>query len=162
PQVEDLLLVPAANRSAELRDQLLRYYVTVAPELAKEREAVEKLRGQVPAYPTALVMQERPANNARPTFRHHLGEVLQPQEPVEPDVLSALHPFPADQPRNRLTFTRWLDHPRNPLVGRVTMNRQWAAFFGRGLVHTAEDFGFTGDPPTHPELLDWLAVELVR
>ena len=77
-------------------------------------------------------------------------------------MLSVLPPFPAGQPRNRLTFARWLVDPRNPLVGRVTMNRQWAAFFGRGIVRTAEDFGFTGDPPTHPELLDWLAVELVR
>ena len=76
-------------------------------------------------------------------------------------MLSALPPFPAGQPHNRLTFARWLVDPRNPLVGRVTMNRQWAAFFGRGIVRTAEDFGFTGDPPTHPELLDWLAVEFV-
>src|SRR5262249_18843909 len=124
--------------------------------------AIKKLRDQMPAYPTTLVMAERPVNNPRPTFRHHRGEYLQAEEKVEPDVLSALHPFPADQPRNRLGFARWLVGPRNPLGGGVTMNRQWAAFFGRGIVRTAEDFGFTGEPPTHPELLDWLAVELVR
>jgi hypothetical protein len=140
----------------------LRYYLSVAPELAGEREAIRKLREQMPAYPTTLVMAERPANNPRPTFRHHRGEFLQPQERVEPDVPSAVYPFPAGQPRNRLTFARWLVDPRNPLVGRVTMNRHWAAFFGRGIVRTVEDFGFTGDPPTHPELLDWLAVEFVR
>jgi hypothetical protein len=161
-EVEDLLLVPAARRTAAERERLLRYYLSVAPELAGEREAIKKLRAQAPAYPTTLVMAERPANNPRPTYRHHRGEFLQPQERVEPGVLAALHPLPEGQPRNRLTFARWLVDPNNPLVGRVTVNRQWAAFFGRGIVRTAEDFGFTGDPPTHPELLDWLAVELVR
>jgi hypothetical protein len=107
-------------------------------------------------------MAERPANNPRPTYRHHRGEFLQPQERAEPGVLSALQPLPEGRPRNRLTFARWLVDPHNPLVGRVTVNRQWAAFFGRGIVRTAEDFGFTGDPPTNPELLDWLAVEFVR
>jgi hypothetical protein len=161
-EVEELLLLPAARRTAEQRERLLRYYLSVAPELAGERAAIHKLREQMPAYPTTLVMKERPANNPRPTFRHNRGEFLQPQERVEPDVLSALPPLPPGQPHNRLTFARWLVDPGKPLVGRVTMNRQWAAFFGRGIVRTAEDFGFTGDPPTHPELLDWLAVEFVR
>jgi len=160
--VEDLLLIPAAKRSAEQRERLRRHFLSVAPELAAERESIRKLRAQMPAYPTTLVMAERPANNPRPTFRHHRGEFLQPEERVEPDVLSALVPLAAGQPHNRLTFARWLVDPRNPLVGRVTMNRQWAAFFGRGIVRTVEDFGFTGDPPTYPELLDWLAVEFVN
>jgi hypothetical protein len=87
---------------------------------------------------------------------------LQTEERVEPDVLSVLPPLPNGAPHNRLTFARWLVDPSNPLVGRVTMNRQWTAFFGRGIVLTTQDFGYQGEPPTHPELLDWLAVELVR
>jgi hypothetical protein len=161
-QIEELLLIPAAQRSAEQRDKLLRHYLSIAPELATERDAIRKLENQLPAYPTTLVMAERPASETRPTHIHERGEFLKPTDRVEPGVLSMLPPFPKDTPRDRLTFARWLVAPDNPLVGRVTMNRQWAAFFGRGIVRTTEDFGFQGDPPTHPELLDWLAVEFVK
>jgi hypothetical protein len=161
-QVEELLLVPAEKRSAAQRDRLLKHYLTVAPELAKARAEIDALRAQLPAYPTTLVMQERPPSHPRPTFLHRRGEFLQPTEPVQADVLSCLPPLPKDAPRNRLTFARWLVSPDNPLVGRVTVNRQWAVFFGRGLVRTTEDFGYQGEPPTHPELLDWLAVEFVK
>src|SRR5207253_2778909 len=160
--VEELLLVPAAERTAEQRDRLLRHYLSVAPELASERAAAQKLRDQLPAYPTTLVLAERPPNNPRPTFVHRRGEFLQPEERVEPGLPAVLPPLPADAPRNRLTFARWLVDPGNPLTARVAVNRQWAAFFGRGPVRTVEDFGYQGEPPTHPELLDWLAVEFVR
>jgi hypothetical protein len=162
PEVEELLLVPAGQRTAAQRQRLLEQFLLTAPELAAERAAIDKLRKEMPAYPTTLVMQERPAENPRPTYRHNRGEFLQPAERVEPGVLSVLPPFPADAPRNRLGFARWLVSPENPLVGRVTVNRQWAAFFGRGLVPTLQDFGYQGEPPSHPELLDWLAVEFVK
>jgi hypothetical protein len=161
-EIEELLLVPAAKRTPSRRDQLLRHYLSIAPELAGEREAIKKMREQIPAYPTTLVLAERPPDNPRSTTIHRRGEFLQPAEPVEPNVLSVLPSLAKDTPHNRLTFARWLVDPRNPLVGRVAVNRQWAAFFGRGIVRTLEDFGYQGDPPTHPELLDWLAVELVK
>ena len=162
-KIEQLLLEYRLQPAADsLKAELQRYFLSVAPELAKAREEMEKLRKQLPAYPTTLVMQERPADNPRETHRHHRGEFLQPDEPVEPGVLSILHPLPEGAPRSRLTFARWLVDPRNPLVGRVTMNRQWSAFFGGGLVRTVEDFGFQGELPTHPELLDWLATEFIR
>ncbi|MGV3723780.1 MAG: DUF1553 domain-containing protein, partial [Actinomycetota bacterium] len=115
----------------------------------------------IPAMPTTLVMAERPPNNPRPTFLHNRGEFLQPRDRVEPRVLTVLHELPPNAPFNRLSFARWLVDQRNPLVGRVTVNRQWAAFFGTGIVKTTDDFGYQGDSPTHPELLDWLAVNFV-
>ena len=78
---------------------------------------------------------------------------------VSPDVPSCLHPLSAGQPANRLGLARWLVDSRNPLMGRVVMNRMWAQLFGRGIVETGEDFGVQGEPPSHPELLDWLATE---
>ncbi|MBI3720960.1 MAG: DUF1553 domain-containing protein, partial [Fimbriimonas ginsengisoli] len=93
---------------------------------------------------------------------HKRGEFLQPTERVEPGVISALAPFPEDLPRNRVGFARWLVSTNNPLTARVTVNRQWQAFFARGLVRTTDDFGFQGEAPSHPELLDWLAVEFMK
>lgn len=160
-EIEQVLLVPSGERTAAQKDQLLRHYLSVAPELAGEREEIKKLRAQVPQPPTTLVMQERPVENPRPTFIHNRGEFLQPTEKVEPGTLGVLHPLPKDAPRNRLMFARWLVDPRNPLVGRVTVNRQWAAFFGQGIVRTLDDFGYQGASPTHPELLDYLATVFV-
>jgi hypothetical protein len=160
--VEDLLLVPEEKRTPEQKQRLVQQFLMTAPELAKERAEIERLRKQLPAYPTTLVLAERPPENPRPTFVHNRGEFLQPKERVEPNVFSVLPPLPKDAPRNRLGLARWLVSPDNPLTGRVTMNRQWAAFFGRGIVPTLQDFGYQGERPSHPELLDWLAVELVK
>ncbi|HEY8502958.1 MAG TPA: DUF1553 domain-containing protein, partial [Gemmataceae bacterium] len=108
---------------------------------------------------TTLVMQEMPEPRATHVFKR--GDFLSPGEKVEPGVPAALHPFPEGAPRNRLGLARWLTDRRNPLTARVTVNRWWAEFFGRGLVETPEDFGTQGAPPTHPGLLDWLAVEFM-
>ncbi|HZV05517.1 MAG TPA: PSD1 and planctomycete cytochrome C domain-containing protein [Gemmataceae bacterium] len=161
-EVEDILLIPEPKRTTEQKQRLFRQFLMMAPELAKEREEIERLRKQLPAYPTTFVMAERPTENPRPTFVHNRGEFLQPKERVDPDVFSVLPPLPKDAPRNRLDLARWLVSPENPLTERVTMNRQWAAFFGRGIVPTLQDFGYQGERPSHPELLDWLAVELVK
>lgn len=160
-EVEDLLRIPEAQLSAAQRQSLLDTFLLTLPELAKAREEIVQLR-RPPSHPTTLVVQERPAGNVRPTFLHKRGEYLQPTERIEPNVLGAVAPFPADQPRNRLGFARWLVSTNNPLTARVTVNRQWQAFFARGLVRTTEDFGIQGETPSHPELLDWLAVEFMQ
>ena len=160
-ELEPILLLTEGERTSKQVDRLREYYLSVAPELAKERSEIEKLEKELPRDPTTLVMQERPPQDPRPTFVHNRGEFLQPTERVEPAVLSMLPPLASDIPRNRLGLARWLVSGANPLTGRVTMNYQWAAFFGRGLVRTVEDFGYQGERPTHPKLLDWLAVSLV-
>ncbi len=99
------------------------------------------------------VMNERP----RPTFLLKRGAYDAPGERVEPGTPSALSPFDASWPRNRLGLARWLTDPKHPLTARVAVNRWWQSFFGRGIVATPEDFGSQGQLPSHPELLDWLS-----
>jgi hypothetical protein len=161
-EIEEILLISGEQRTPDQTDLLRKHFLIVAPELAKERAAIEQLRKEMPSYSTTLVLQERPADNPRPTFIHNRGEYLQPTEKVQPAVLSILPPLPNDAPPNRLALARWLVSPENPLSGRVAMNRLWAVFFGQGLVRSLADFGYQGESPSHPELLDWLALELAR
>jgi hypothetical protein len=105
---------------------------------------------------STLVMRE--LREPRSTTLFQRGEYTQPGEPVTAGT-PAILPAAEDGPPNRLTLVRWLVSRDNPLTARVTVNRWWAEIFGRGLVTTVEDFGVKGEPPTHPELLDWLAVE---
>ncbi len=160
--VEALLVKPKEQRTDAENAALLMAFCRVAPELAGERAAIDELRKKLPSPPTSLVFQERPADNPRPQRLYKRGEFLQPQQTVTAGVPSFLHDLPPGAAANRLTFAQWLMDSRNPLVGRVTVNRHWQAFFGRGLVRTMEDFGYQGELPTHPELLDWLALELSR
>jgi hypothetical protein len=109
---------------------------------------------------TTLVMRELP--EPRATHVMIRGNHTNKGDSVSPGVPAKLHPLVPGQPAKRLALARWLVDPNNPLVGRVTMNRLWAQYFGRGFVETSEDFGAQGEPPTHPELLDWLATELIQ
>ncbi len=140
--------------------ELIRFFCSIAPELANERKPIDDLRKQAISATTALVMSERPSNNPRKTFRYHRGEFLQPREPVAPAGLSMLPPLRSDRPLDRLSLAQWLVSAENPLSARVTVNRHWSILFGRGIVRTTEDFGSQGASPTHPELLDWLAIQL--
>ena len=161
-EVEELLTLPDAKLTGSQRDSLLRHWAAGAPELKAARAEIDALRKQLPAPATTLVMQERPADNPRPTYRHHRGEFLQPKEKVAPGVPDWLPPLPKGATEDRLAFARWLVSPENPLTARVTVNRHWHAFFGRGLVRTIDDFGYQGDTPSHPDLLDWLASEFAE
>ena len=161
-EVEAILLAHDAELADAQRARLREHFHLTTAHLAAARKEIDNLRKQLPADPTTLVMRERPPENPRPTFIHNRGEFLQPTDKVEPGTPAFLPPLPEGAPRNRLGFARWLVSKDNPLTARVTVNRQWQAFFGVGLVKTVEDFGFQGELPTHPDLLDWLAVEFVE
>ncbi|MBI1352950.1 MAG: DUF1553 domain-containing protein [Acidobacteria bacterium] len=111
------------------------------------------------SFPTVMVMQELP--EPRETHVLNRGAYDQPTDRVERRAPSSLPPLPADAPRDRLGLARWLVSPQHPLTSRVTVNRIWAMFFGRGIVKTVEDFGSQGEWPSHPELLDWLAADFM-
>ncbi|MBL9151974.1 MAG: PSD1 domain-containing protein [Verrucomicrobiales bacterium] len=154
PPVDPLTATDATLRLA---------YARTSPDLAEARKPLETHEARRPGFPTTLVMQERPADHPRPTHRHHRGEYLKAEEAVAPAVPKVFAGLPEGVPANRLGFARWLvDAGRNPLVARVAVNRAWHAFFGRGLVPEAADFGLQSELPSHPELLDWLALEFVR
>ena len=159
--VVDALGADEATWTDVTRDLVWEAFLLSTPELAKQAGEIRALRSR-PRRTTTLVMSERPPANPRTTYRHHRGEYLQPREPIGAATPEVLPPFPDGAPRDRLGFARWLVSPDNPLVARVTVNRQWQAFFGRGLVATLDDFGLQGEAPTHPALLDWLAVELIE
>ena len=120
----------------------------------------ERLREIEAAVPTTMVMREM--DDPRPTFLLRRGEYDQQADEVDAAVPAVLPPIPEDLPKNRLGLARWLVSGDHPLTARVTANRIWQKFFGRGLVGTSGDFGSQGEWPSHPELLDWLATELVR
>lgn len=160
-EIARLLAVPDTRLTAGERLKLREHFLLTAPELASATAEIKKLR-KAAGRPTSLVFRERPAENPRPTFIHNRGEFLEPKERVEPGVPAILNPLPPGVRHDRLALARWLVAPENPLTARVTVNRAWMAFFGRGIVKTVDDFGYQGESPSHPELLDWLALEFVR
>jgi phosphatidylethanolamine-binding protein (PEBP) family uncharacterized protein len=120
--------------------------------MKQTQQAEQEFRATIP---TTLVMQELPER--RPTRVLTRGQYDQPGDAVQPGVPAAISAMPADAPRTRLGFAHWLVADDNPLTARVAVNRLWKQCFGEGLVRTMNDFGTQGEPPTHPELLDWLA-----
>ena len=159
-EIETILQIADENLTATNRQLLKNEFLLNAPRLAKHATKIRNLRRR-PASIEVPVLAERSAANPRPTHLHNRGEYLQPKDLIEAGVPAALHQFPEDKPKNRLEFARWLVSPDNPLTARVVANRHWAAFFGTGIVKTLDDFGMQGETPSHPELLDWLAVSLV-
>ncbi len=160
-----ILTAAPAARKADEKAELRRYFRSrVFPEgkaLAAEAEKLRAARGELEKKArTAMVMQEM--EKSRETHLLLRGQYDKPGEKVVPAVPAFLPPLPAGEPPNRLGLARWLVSPSNPLTARVAVNRYWQMFFGTGIVKTVEDFGSRGEPPVHPELLDWLATEFVR
>jgi Protein of unknown function (DUF1553)/Protein of unknown function (DUF1549)/Planctomycete cytochrome C/F5/8 type C domain len=159
------LSVPEAQRSPAQRSAIVAYYLRdLAPELAAEREKLADLTKQLAAITpvTVPIYRELAGNQRRKTRVQVRGNYLVHGEEVNEGVPAVFPPLPADAPLNRLTLARWLVDANNPLTARVIANRFWETIFGIGLVRTSEEFGAQGDQPSHAELLDWLATELVR
>jgi hypothetical protein len=135
----------------DIMDQPSRTLTARLNKLRAE-EAALKSRGTL-----AFVMQER--RDAPMAYILYRGEYDKRRDPVLPDTPKFLPPWPPDLPKNRLGLARWLMRPEQPLTARVTVNRTWQEVFGVGIVRTSDDFGIMGEAPSHPELLDWLAVE---
>jgi hypothetical protein len=153
---------PAEKRTKEQQETLARHYRSIAPALQALRDEIAKLEKARPAVPTVPVMVELPPNQRRETHLLIKSNFLDPGEKVEAAVPAAFPPLPKGAPANRLGVAEWLVSPDNPLTARVAVNRYWAQLWGVGIVETEEDFGTQGEPPSHAELLDYLATEYVR
>ena len=132
----------------------------IRPDIHQQAFALDReINAASEEFTTTLIARDR--REKRPTHVLFRGEYHQPTgDPLEPGILEVMSPFPEESPRNRLGLAQWLTSRDHPLVSRVLINRFWQDVFGLGLVRTPEDFGRQGQQPTHPELLDWLAVEL--
>lgn len=163
--MQNLLAIAADRRTPEQQKALYQHYLNLHDPKSKElRDRVVSLKQEAEGLKSrgamTLVMQEKP--NQEP-FAHVLnrGSYSDKGEKVGVGVPKVLHPMSAEMPKNRLGLGMWLVDKKNPLVGRVTMNRLWGYLFGTGIVETVEDFGIMGARPSHPQLLDWLAVEFI-
>lgn len=158
--MQEEVIAEGATISIELlhpnaKYQLGRFKVSAVDNLI-DRGPKGELERLVDTFTTTLVAKE---GKPRETFVLERGEYDLPiGEPLTPGVISVVGPMPEGAPRNRLGLAQWLTARENPLVARVLVNRFWQQTFGNGLVRTPEDFGLQGEHPTHPELLDWLAV----
>lgn len=127
-------------------------------QLNEKVDVLEREQNDIKARGTiAHVMNEK--NEEAMAYVLFRGEYDKRRDPMKPNTPAVMPPFPADAPKNRIGFAQWLLRPEHPLTARVTVNRFWQEVFGTGLVRTAGDFGVSGELPSHPELLDWLAVE---
>ncbi|QNN25478.1 DUF1553 domain-containing protein [Planctomycetales bacterium ZRK34] len=166
--IRKIIDIPAEKRTDAQRHQLAAYYVRYVHEGSRDKfdklnEQIDQVRQQVDQVekdiPTTLVMKERP--EPRQAWVLKRGQYDQHGDEVQRITPAALPPMADGLPRNRLGFAKWLVDPKHPLTARVAVNRMWQQCFGTGIVETSEDFGSQGSPPSHPELLDWLAVQFV-
>jgi mono/diheme cytochrome c family protein len=161
-RLQGILALDTTKRDARQKKLLLDYFVERHADdatraahrvAAARREDEDAYRARLPK---TLVMQE--VASPKPTHLLKRGQYDAPGELVQADVPGALSPWPAEAPRNRLGLAQWLVSPAHPLTARVAVNRLWLQCFGEGIVPTLNDFGLQGELPSHPELLDWLAV----
>lgn len=157
-----IVIKPASSRTPDEQDALTRFYArNLAPSNETARAELADLESKLAlmkAETSVPIMREREKNQKRETFVQLRGNYKSLGEKVEAGVPAIFHE--PESPLDRMGLAQWLMARKNPLTARVMANRLWEALFGLGIVRTSEEFGSQGDPPTHPELLDWLAVEL--
>ncbi|MDI1315400.1 DUF1553 domain-containing protein [Prosthecobacter sp.] len=165
-RLRGIVAMPAAKRIAAdstlLQDWFVEQHADAVTRAAHQRvrEARAAEAGMRESIPTTLVMQEMPS--PRKTHLLTRGQYDHPAEEVRPGVPASLSQWPTNAPPNRLGFAQWVVSKENPLTARVAVNRLWQQCFGEGLVRTVNDFGSQGEAPSHPELLDWLAVRFMQ
>lgn len=159
--IDGILAIAADKRTKDQAGALHNYFLDHAlpepgNELRKRWQSLEKQFNDVKSkLPKVMVMSDA---QPRKTFIYSRGDYTSPLDQVQPNTPESL-PKPAQTPKNRLDLAKWIVSPQNPLAARVAVNRYWQILFGKGLVRTPENFGVQGEPPTHPLLLDWLAVD---
>jgi hypothetical protein len=160
PRVRDVLATPTERRTPAQVDAVFAHWRTTVPGLTEANAKVEELWKRWPVGTTSLTVQARA--EPRDTRILKRGDFLKPTEKVDAGVPEFLHKLPAGAKPDRLTFAKWLVDRKSPTTARAFVNRVWQAYFGTGLVSTSEEFGTQGERPSHPELLDWLAVEFME
>ena len=157
--VREILAIPREKRSPAQVAALFSYWRTTVPEWREANAAIEQLWRQHPEGASQFVLTAK--KTPRSTHILKRGDFLKPERTVSPGVPSFLQPLPPDAPATRLTFARWLTDRRSPTTARAIVNRVWQTYFGIGIVSTSEDLGSQAETPSHPRLLDWLAVEFM-
>ena len=154
-----LLKVKEDKRKLSERLQLLSSAgISLSVDVSAKQKRLEEIETELNQGVSTLILSER--KTPRDTFLLIKGDFTRPDEKVQPGTPAILHPLVTDNPSpNRLDLAKWLVSPENPLTSRVIVNRTWQQLFGKGIVETENDFGLQGTVPSHPELLDWLAVE---
>jgi mono/diheme cytochrome c family protein len=157
--VRDILAVPRDQRTPAQVATLFSYWRTTQPDWKDANVKIDALWAQHPEGMTQLTLAAR--EDMRQTTVLKRGDWLKPGDPVQAGVPGILNPLPEGAPRTRLTFAKWITDRKAPTTARSFVNRVWQAYFGTGLVATSEDLGTQSEPPSHPELLDWLACEFM-
>lgn len=157
--VRTILAVPREKRTPAQVAAVFSYWRTTVPEWKDANDAIERLWRQHPEGSSQFVLKAR--QMPRDTHVLKRGNFLTPERTVSPGVPSFLQPLPPGAPPTRLTFARWLTDRKSPTTARAIVNRIWQTYFGIGIVSTSEDLGSQSETPSHPRLLDWLAVEFM-
>ncbi|MGC6549140.1 MAG: DUF1553 domain-containing protein [Rubripirellula sp.] len=164
-ELQPIMFSNSSEVDTNRRKELAKHFLKITPILADQREQASSLEKQLAGLkPTTTVpiMREQDKTKSRTTHIQVRGNYQNVEGVVNPGTPSVFHSITGTENPNRMDLAKWLVDENNPLTARVIVNRHWEQIFGTGIVSTSEEFGSQGDLPSHPELLDWLAVELMQ